>query len=96
MGFKLSLIFLLSAVLMMVQSTAFDEEMYGDKNMMESWSGRRQLEDSETISYAALPADKVPINNRGISYYNCETGLLILTAMHGCSSITDCASTLFT
>ncbi|KAJ0018637.1 hypothetical protein Pint_10548 [Pistacia integerrima] len=72
MGFKLSLIFLLSAVLMMVQSTAFDEanwgrfsnlgieeEMYGDKNMIESWSGRRQLEDSETISYAALTADKL-------------------------------------
>lgn len=104
MDSKLLLIFLVSAVVMVVQSTAFDganwgrltdlgveEEMHGGKKMMmKSSSGRRQLEGAAIISYAALSADTVPCSNRGTSYYNCETGAKN-PYNRGCSSIADCS-----
>ncbi|KAJ0018799.1 hypothetical protein Pint_10552 [Pistacia integerrima] len=74
MDSKLWLIFLLSAVLMVVQSIAFTKEMYGDENLMESWSGRRQLESRQYVSYSALFADTTPCQKRGQSYFNCKTG----------------------
>ncbi|KAJ0080705.1 hypothetical protein Patl1_10681 [Pistacia atlantica] len=83
MGSKLLLIFLFLAVLMVVQSTALNEasrghftkDMYGDENLMESWSGRRQLGGSSSfLSYSALSADSAPCKTRGQSYFNCRNG----------------------
>lgn len=67
-----------------------DEEMG-----MESESTRRGLRGRGShISYDALSRDRVPCNQRGASYYNCNQRSQVNPYRRGCSAITRCARSL--
>ncbi|KAL3638419.1 hypothetical protein CASFOL_017790 [Castilleja foliolosa] len=64
----------------------FDEEM-----MMESESTRRQLGARGYVSYGAMRRNKVPCNQRGRSYYNCNGHQKANPYKRGCTRATRCA-----
>lgn len=65
-----------------------DQEM-----LMESESARRQLRQAGHIGYGALARNKVPCNQRGQSYYNCNSHQKANPYQRGCTRATRCART---
>lgn len=59
--------------------------------MMESGSPRRTLAGRGYISYGALQKNNVPCNQRGHSYYNCNSRGQANPYSRGCNIITRCA-----
>ncbi|KAL8505819.1 hypothetical protein ACS0TY_016879 [Phlomoides rotata] len=63
-----------------------DQEM-----LMESESARRQLRGAGHIGYGALARNRVPCNQRGRSYYNCNSHQRANPYRRGCTRATRCA-----
>ena len=67
-----------------------------EETAMESETTRRQLAGTiRYISYAALAKDRIPCNQRGQSYYNCNRLRKVNPYRRGCSYITHCARYLY-
>ncbi|KAL3652569.1 hypothetical protein CASFOL_002250 [Castilleja foliolosa] len=64
----------------------FDETM-----MLESDSARRQLRGRGYVSYGAMRRNRVPCNQRGRSYYNCNGHQRANPYKRGCTRATRCA-----
>uniref|UniRef100_A0A7N0R7U2 Uncharacterized protein n=1 Tax=Kalanchoe fedtschenkoi TaxID=63787 RepID=A0A7N0R7U2_KALFE len=69
-------------------SCAWEDEF----EMESAESSRRMLAGSQYISYGALNRNKVPCNQRGASYYNCQQGAQANPYSRGCSTISRCRS----
>ncbi|CAM8960069.1 hypothetical protein QQ045_004644 [Rhodiola kirilowii] len=61
-----------------------------DEFGIDSESNRRILASTQYISYGALNRNRVPCNQRGASYYNCQRGAQANPYTRGCSAITRC------
>uniref|UniRef100_A0A7N0U6G1 Uncharacterized protein n=1 Tax=Kalanchoe fedtschenkoi TaxID=63787 RepID=A0A7N0U6G1_KALFE len=68
-------------------AAAEDEEFELDSEI-----SRRVLATSQYISYGALDRNKVPCNQRGASYYNCQTGSQANPYSRGCTTYNRCRS----
>lgn len=107
MGSRLALIatFLLvalaSAVLADSSSRNFHDHQLGvtlnmgtsdsEAGTCNSNTSRRALAGGSHISYDALNENKVPCNQRGSSYYNCDASKRANPYQRGCSAATQCA-----
>ncbi|XP_042460106.1 rapid alkalinization factor-like [Zingiber officinale] len=61
---------------------------------MPTESSRRALAATRYVSYDALKKDRVPCNQRGQSYYNCQQHGKANPYRRGCTIITRCARML--
>ncbi|KAI3755774.1 hypothetical protein L1987_55580 [Smallanthus sonchifolius] len=61
-----------------------------EETMMESESARRVLAGRGYISYEAMQKNNVPCNQRGQSYYNCNSRGQANPYSRGCNVITRC------
>ncbi|KAL3631431.1 hypothetical protein CASFOL_024415 [Castilleja foliolosa] len=69
-------------------------EQLDQERMMESDTSRRQLGGGGGyISYGAMGRNSVPCNQRGQSYYNCNSHQKANPYTRGCTKATKCART---